>query len=145
MGRIADQSEPRDVSPALQSPLTALAVPAPCPPLPPVDCGEGMRSCPGETDPMGCPMPEICIGEGDSCPFFCPHVEHPNCGTVLSNCAGPVDAMGCEGPMTCVMVDWAAGESCPFVCPPHPPTNCGAGMTACSGDIDSMGCQMPQQ
>ena len=116
--RIADQSEPRDVSPALQSPLhqwwtATLAVPAPCPPLPPVDCGEGMRSCPGETDPMGCPMPEICIAEGDSCPFFCPHVEHPNCGTVLSYCAGPVDAMGCEGPMTCVMVDWAAGEDCP--------------------------------
>merc|ERR1712213_211807 len=33
---------------------TALAMPAhDCPPFPPADCGEGMRSCPGDTDPMG--------------------------------------------------------------------------------------------
>merc|ERR1711978_530909 len=50
---------------------TALAMPAhDCPPFPPADCGEGMRSCPGDTDPMGCPMPEICVAEGDECPFL---------------------------------------------------------------------------
>merc|ERR1712223_1468488 len=67
---------------------TALAWPAhPCPPFPPTDCGEGMRSCPGEFDPMGCPMPETCVAEGDECPFICPYAEHPtadlSCPTVL--------------------------------------------------------------
>merc|ERR1711894_348494 len=93
---------------------TALAMPAhDCPPFPPADCGEGMRSCPGEFDPSGCPMPDICIAEGDQCPYVCPHVEHPHCGFVMSNCPGPVDANGCETPMNCIMVDWAAGEQCP--------------------------------
>merc|ERR1711990_746256 len=123
---------------------TALAVPAPCPPMPPTDCGEGMTNCPGETDPMGCPMPEICVAEGDECPFFCPHVEHPHCGFEMSNCPSPVDAMGCETPVTCVMVDWAAGEECPHVCPYNPPMDCGEGMTNCPGDIDPMGCMMPE-
>merc|ERR1712106_514112 len=115
-----------------------------------MDCGVGMTPCPGDVDLNGCPMPEICVAEGDECPFFCPHVEHPNCGFVLSNCAGPVDAMGCEGPMTCVLVNWAEGEDCPPVpapapapCPPMPPTNCGEGMTNCPGDTDPMGCPMP--
>ena len=29
---------------------TALAVPAPCPPMPPMDCGEGMINCPAGMD-----------------------------------------------------------------------------------------------
>merc|ERR1711894_285893 len=93
---------------------TALAMPAPdCPPNPPTVCGEGMTSCPGDTEPNGCPMPEICVAGGATCPFVCPPVKNPNCGTLLSNCAPPLDAMGCQGNMTCVLVDWAAGESCP--------------------------------
>ena len=55
---------------------TALAVPAPCPPMAPMDCGEGMTPCPGDIDPMGCMMPEICVAEGDECPFFV-HTCHP--------------------------------------------------------------------
>merc|ERR1712212_247438 len=118
---------------------TALAMPAhDCPPFPPADCGEGMRSCPGDTDPMGCPMPEICVADGDECPFFCPHVEHPHCGFVMSNCPGPVDANGCETPMNCIMVDWAAGEQCPppaeaaaESCMPWSPVDCGEGMKSC--------------
>ena len=130
---------------------TALAMPAhDCPPFPPADCGEGMRSCPGDTDPMGCPMPEICVAEGDECPFFCPHVEHPHCGFVMSNCPGPVDANGCETPMNCVMVDWAAGEQCPppaeaaaESCMPWSPVDCGEGMKSCPGNFDHRACPMP--
>merc|ERR1712183_1238908 len=136
---------------------TALAWPThPCPTHPPTDCGEGMRSCPGEFDPMGCPMPETCVAEGGECPFICPYADHPHCGFVMSNCAGPVDENGCETPMNCgfvmgncegprdefgcetpmycVMVDWAAGEQCPAPeeaaaasCPPWSPTDCGKG------------------
>merc|ERR1712061_511175 len=130
---------------------TALAMPAhDCPPFPPADCGEGMRSCPGQTDPMGCPMPEICVAEGDECPFFCPHVEHPHCGFVMSNCPGPVDANGCETPMNCIMVDWAAGEQCPppaeaaaESCMPWSPVDCGEGMKSCPGNFDHRACPMP--
>merc|ERR1712209_240251 len=121
-----------------------------CPPFPPADCGEGMRSCPGDTDPMGCPMPEICVAEGDECPFFCPHVEHPHCGFVMSNCPGPVDAMGCETPMNCIMVDWAAGDQCPppaeaaaESCMPWAPIDCGEGMKSCAGPVDANGCETP--
>jgi len=129
---------------------TALAWPAhPCPPFPPTDCGEGMRSCPGEFDPMGCPMPETCVAEGDECPFICPYAEHPHCGFVMSNCAGPVDENGCETPMNCVMVDWAAGEQCPppeeaaaASCPPWSPVDCGEGMKSCPGEFDPRGCPM---
>merc|ERR1712233_188288 len=123
---------------------TALALPAhPCPPFPPTDCGEGMRSCPGEFDPQGCRMPETCVAEGDECPFICPHVEHPHCGFVMSNCAGPVDANGCETPMNCVMVDWAAGESCPHVCPHVKHPHCGFVMGNCEGPRDEFGCETP--
>merc|ERR1711990_47812 len=129
---------------------TALAWPAhPCPPHPPTDCGEGMRSCPGEFDPMGCPMPETCVAEGDKCPFICPYADHPHCGFVMSNCAGPVDENGCETPMNCVMVDWAAGEQCPapeeaaaYSCPPWSPVDCGEGMKSCPGEFDPRGCPM---
>merc|ERR1712117_744855 len=51
---------------------TALAVPAPCPPMLPMECGEGMTNCPGPMDPMGCMMPETCVAVGDECPFYCP-------------------------------------------------------------------------
>merc|ERR1711936_1203713 len=46
---------------------SALAVPAPGPVLPPMDCGEGMVNCPGPADPMGCAMPDTCEAEGDQC------------------------------------------------------------------------------
>merc|ERR1712241_769009 len=39
-----------------------------CPPMWPVDCGEGMISCPGGMDPMGRLMPEMCMPEGELCP-----------------------------------------------------------------------------
>merc|ERR1712130_404374 len=126
---------------------TALAMPAPdCPPNPPTVCGEGMTSCPGDTEPNGCPMPEICVAEGAECPFFCPYIfEELHCPDELpSYCEGPLDAMGCKGPQYCTKVDWAAGESCPFVCPPHPPPYCGEGMTSCPGDFDGRGCPMPE-
>merc|ERR1712012_1450663 len=132
---------------------TALAMPAhDCPPFPPADCGEGMRSCPGDTDPMGCPMPEICVAEGDECPYVCPPLKHPHCGFVMSNCAGPVDAMGCETPMNCIMVDWAAGETCPppeeavaANCGPWTIADCGdgTGMKSCPGELDARGCPGP--
>jgi len=132
---------------------TALAMPAhDCPPFPPADCGEGMRSCPGEFDPSGCPMPDICIAEGEECPYVCPHVEHPHCGFVMSNCPGPVDANGCETPMNCIMVDWAAGEQCPppavaaaESCMPWTPPNCPESYPkSCPGNFDNTrGCPMP--
>merc|ERR1712130_129552 len=132
---------------------TALAMPAhDCPPFPPADYGEGMRSCPGEFDPSGCPMPDICIAEGDQCPYVCPHVEHPHCGFVISNCPGPVDANGCETPMNCIMVDWAAGEQCPppavaaaESCMPWTPPNCPESYPkSCPGNFDNTrGCPMP--
>merc|ERR1712203_255454 len=74
---------------------TALAVPTPCPPLPPMDCGEGMTNCPGPVDPMGCMMPESCVAEGDACPFHCPPMPPMECGEGMINCPGPVDPMGC--------------------------------------------------
>merc|ERR1712107_148388 len=63
----------------------------------------GMRSCPGNFDHRACPMPDICVAEGDECPYVCPPLKHPHCGFVMANCAGPVDAMGCETPMNCIM------------------------------------------
>merc|ERR1712066_1068573 len=59
---------------------TSLAVPAPCPPMPPMDCGEGMTNCPGPIDPMGCMMPDSCVAEGDACPFHCPPMPPMECG-----------------------------------------------------------------
>merc|ERR1712083_460564 len=67
---------------------TALAVPAPCPPMPPMDCGEGMTNCPGPIDPMGCMMPESCVAEGDACPFHCPPLPPMECGEGMINCPG---------------------------------------------------------
>merc|ERR1712226_151091 len=132
---------------------TALAMPAhDCPSFPPADCGEGMRSCPGEFDPSGCPMPDICVAEGDQCPYVCPRVEHPHCGFVMSNCPGPVDANVCETPMNCVMVDWAAGEQCPppaeavaANCGPWTIADCGdgKGVKSCPGELDARGCPGP--
>merc|ERR1719278_60861 len=68
---------------------TALAVPAPCPPMPPMECGEGMINCPGPIDPMGCMMPEPCVAEGDACPFHCPPMPPMDCGEGMINCHGP--------------------------------------------------------
>merc|ERR1711990_1362654 len=89
---------------------TALAVPAPCPPMPPTDCGEGMTNCPGETDPMGCPMPEICVAVGDECPFFCPYNPPMDCGEGMTNCPGDIDPMGCMMPEICVAEGDAASR-----------------------------------
>merc|ERR1712187_1041844 len=110
MGRIVEPSKPRDVSPDLH------------PPLP----------CPGDIDPMGCMMPEICVAEGDECPFFCPNMPPMDCGEGMINCPGPIDSMGCMMAETCA----AEGEECPFHCPPMPPMDCGEGMITCPGDID---------
>merc|ERR1739844_137561 len=122
---------------------TALAVPAPCPPMPPMvmDCGEGMISCPGDIDPMGCMMPEICMPDGEACPFFCPHMPPMDCGEGMISCPGPIDPMGCMMPETCA----AEGDECPFHCPPPmPPMDCGEGMSNCPGEVDPMGCMMPE-
>merc|ERR1712047_150317 len=117
-----------------------------CMPWSPVDCGEGMKSCPGNFDHRACPMPDICIAEGDECPYVCPPLKHPHCGFAMSNCAGPVDAMGCETPMNCIMVDWAAGETCPppaeavaANCGPWTIADCGdgKGMKSCPGELDA--------
>merc|ERR1712037_973651 len=82
---------------------TALAVPAPCPPMPPMDCGEGMTNCPGDIDPMGCMMPETCVAEGDACPFHCPPPMPPtDCGPGMFNCPGDIDPMGCMMPDFCM-------------------------------------------
>merc|ERR1711936_214498 len=94
---------------------TALAVPAPCPPMPPMECGEGMTNCPGPMDPMGCMMPESCVAEGEECPFYCPWNPPMECGEGNMPCPGPMDAMGCV-----------------------------EGMTKCPGPMDSMGCMMPE-
>merc|ERR1719220_2801164 len=88
---------------------TALAVPAPCPPMPPMDCGEGMTNCPGPIDSMGCMMAETCMAEGDECPFFCPYMPPMDCGEGMFNCPGHIDPMGCMMPDFC-MPD---GEACP--------------------------------
>merc|ERR1712037_224286 len=93
---------------------TALAVPAPCPPMPPMDCGEGSINCPGPIDSMGCMMAETCMAEGDECPFFCPHMPPMDCGEGMINCPGPIDSMGCMMPETCM----AEGDECPFHCAP---------------------------
>merc|ERR1712050_263453 len=90
----------------------ALAVPAPCPAMPPMDCGEGMTNCPGDIDPMGCMMPEICVVEGDECPFFCPPMPPMDCGEGMINCPGPINSMGCMMPETCM----AEGDECPSHC-----------------------------
>merc|ERR1712183_57315 len=119
---------------------TALAVPAPCPPMPPMDCGEGMTNCPGDIDPMGCMMPEICVAEGDECPFFCPHNPPSNCEEYgLKTCPGDIDIMGCSQPDLCN----APEDECPFFCPYMPSTFCGEGMINCPGPIDIMGCMGP--
>merc|ERR1712061_277618 len=117
MGRIVQQQNLSLNMPLLlfALPSTALAVPAPCPPMPPMDCGEGMTNCPGPIDPMGCMMPESCVAEGDACPFHCPHMPPTDCGEGMWNCPGAIDPMGCMMPDSCV----AEGEECPFHCPPY--------------------------
>merc|ERR1711922_130100 len=99
---------------------TALAVPAPCPPMPPMDCGEGMTNCPGPMDPMGCMGPESCVAIGEECPFYCPPMYPMDCGEGMTKCPGPMDSMGCMMPETCV----AEGDECPFYCPPMWPVDC---------------------
>merc|ERR1712212_1189721 len=101
MGRLVEPSKPRDVSPDLHPPFH-------CPPMPPMDCGEGMITCPGDIDPMGCMMPDICVAEGDECPFHCPHMPPTDCGEGMINCPSAIDPMGCM-PDSC-MPD---GEACP--------------------------------
>merc|ERR1712110_445086 len=102
MGGLVEPSKPRDVSPDLQ------------PPFP----------CPGDIDPMGCMMPEICVAEGEECPFFCPHMPPMDCGEGMITCPGDIDPMGCMMPEICM----AEGDECPFFCPHIPPTDCGEGM-----------------
>merc|ERR1712032_1401600 len=89
---------------------TALAVPFHCPPMPPMDCGEGMINCPGPIAPMGCMMPEICMPDGEACPVPCPPMGPPmECPEGMIVCAGAVDPMGCIMPETCA----AMGDACP--------------------------------
>merc|ERR1712038_1092918 len=91
MGRIVQQNLSLNMPLLLFALLsTALAVPAPCPPMPPMDCGEGMTNCPGPIDPMGCMMPESCVAEGDECPFYCPWNPPMECGEGNMPCPGPM-------------------------------------------------------
>ena len=96
---------------------SALAVPAPCPVLPPMDCGEGMVNCPGPADPMGCSMPDLCIAIGVDCPMGggnsstqCPSLPPMDCGEGFTNCPGPLDPMGCAMPDTCKVEGDQCGE-----------------------------------
>merc|ERR1712110_303201 len=96
---------------------SALAVPAPCPVLPPMDCGEGMVNCPGPADHMGCSMPDLCIAIGVDCPTGggnsstqCPSLPPMDCGEGFTNCPGPLDPMGCAMPDTCKVEGDQCGE-----------------------------------
>merc|ERR1719266_352612 len=51
-----------------------------CPNTPPTECGQGMMSCPGPVDGMGCKSPATCVSYGEECPFFCPFVAPVDCG-----------------------------------------------------------------
>merc|ERR1719348_2655678 len=92
---------------------------------------------------MGCPMPQICLAPGESCPPVCPHHPHPKCeemgNGMTTGCGGGLDSNGCPMPQICL----APGESCPPVCPHHPHPKCeemGNGMTTgCGGGLDSNG------
>ena len=88
---------------------TALAVPPPCPPMAPMDCGEGRMKCPGPINPLGCKMPDSCVAVGDRCPVQCPHRPPINCGPGRMTCPGLLDPMGCKKPDSCV----AVGDRCP--------------------------------
>ena len=93
---------------------TALAIPAPCPPHPPSDCGIGFVNCPGPIDPMGCRTVDLCTVDGEDCPFHCPMIPTPDCGEGSHVCPGPIDPRGCSTVDLCA-VD---GEDCPVHCDP---------------------------
>jgi len=106
---------------------SALAVPAPCPVLPPMDCGDGMVNCPGPADPMGCSMPDLCIAIGVDCPMGggnsstqCPSLPPMDCGEGFTNCPGPLDPMGCAMPDTCEVEGDQCGEGGLPTVPPGP-------------------------
>ena len=118
---------------------TALAVPPPCPPMAPINCGEGRMKCPGPINPQGCKMPDSCVALGDKCPVHCPHRPPIDCGPGRTKCPGPIDPQGCKMPESCV----ALGDKCPVHCPHRPPIDCGPGRMKCPGPIDPQGCKMP--
>ena len=103
---------------------TALAVPAPCPAHPPIDCGVGYVNCPGPEDHMGCTSVDLCAAEGEECPSHCPWMPTVDCSAMLGegfhNCPGPVDHMGCSTVDLCA----AEGEECPSHCPWMPTIDC---------------------
>merc|ERR1712037_843396 len=128
MGRIGDQVSLKMLLLIFTLLSTALAVPAPCPHHPPLNCeemGNGMTTgCGGGLDSNGCPMPQICLAPGESCPPVCPHHPHPKCeemgNGMTTGCGGGLDSNGCPMPQICL----APGESCPPVCPHHPHPKC---------------------